>query len=168
MLDTKHYFHYDKSEKTKQGYLCRSVTNSLDGSGEIAVANFSSPRRIKRSGMEIIMRNPNIARVLRYYRKLNHLSVKEVSNYLKSKNIKIEAKSIYGWEGGRTQPNADTFMTLCNYYHIDNILETFGYSIENNFDIPLLLSGEERLVIEAYRQHPAMQDAVRKLLEISD
>ena len=35
--------------------MCRSVTNIFDGRREIAYANFSSPRRVKRSGMEIKM-----------------------------------------------------------------------------------------------------------------
>ena len=38
-----------------------------------------------------------------------------------------KSKTIYGWENGNSQPNADTLMTLCGYYHIENILETFGY-----------------------------------------
>ena len=32
------------------------------------------------------MKNPNIATVLKYYRKLNHLSVNEVSDILKEQN----------------------------------------------------------------------------------
>lgn len=112
------------------------------------------------------MKNPNISRVLRYYRKLYNLSVKDIRSYLSSKNIDVAVKTIYGWESGNTQPSADTLMTLCSFYHIDNILETFGYSSTNEIDIPIMLSEEEKYVIEAYRQNPAMQNAVKKLLEI--
>lgn len=54
------------------------------------------------------MKNPNIARALRYYRKLNNLSVDEVSDYLNAQNIPAKSKTIYGWENGNSQPNADT------------------------------------------------------------
>ena len=83
------------------------------------------------------MKNPNIARALRYYRKMNNLSVDEVSDYLNAQNIPAKSKTIYGWENGNSQPNADTLMTLCGYYHID-----------------------------AYHAHPDMKKAVFRLLEL--
>lgn len=112
------------------------------------------------------MRNPNIARILRYYKKLYNLSVKDVRNYLYSKDIDVAIKTIYGWESGNTQPSADTLMTLCAFYRIENILETFGYSENTEIDIPIMLSEEEKVIIESYRRMPAMQNAVKKLLEI--
>lgn len=112
------------------------------------------------------MKNPNIARVLRYYRKLYNFSVKEVRDYLYSKDIDVAEKTIYGWESGNTQPSADTLMMLCAFYRIENILETFGYSGNSEVDIPIRLSDDEKVVIEAYRQNPPMQNAVKKLLEI--
>lgn len=112
------------------------------------------------------MGNPNIANVLKYYRKLYNFSVREIREHLRTKNIFVEEKTIYGWESGRTQPKADTLMTLCAFYHIENILETFGYSANTEIDLPIMLSNEEKYIIESYRRMPAMKGAVKKLLEV--
>lgn len=42
------------------------------------------------------MKNPNIARVLKYYRKLNEISVNDVSNILRENNNYAAPKTIYG------------------------------------------------------------------------
>nr|MBP3597969.1 helix-turn-helix transcriptional regulator [Eubacterium sp.] len=113
------------------------------------------------------MKNPNIARVLRYYRKLNERSVEDVSKHLDSKNMPAATKTIYAWENGTTQPSADTLMELCSYYQIDNILETFGYDViveEEKNSFPL--SVEEQKIIKAYRKKTSMQDAVKRLLDV--
>lgn len=113
------------------------------------------------------MKNPNIARVLKYYRKLNHISVKDVSNILKENHNYAAPKTIYGWESGQTQPDADTLMFLCDLYGIENILETFGYQVESNSE-PLLLSPKEKKLIANYRHLKAMQPAVDRLLDLTD
>lgn len=107
------------------------------------------------------MKNKKIAQVLKYYRKLNNLSVKDVSNLLEQKSLKVAEKTIYGWESSQTQPDADTLLILCDIYNIDNILGTFGY----NDDKPLTLTKHEQHLIEQYRKHPELQDAVDKLLD---
>ena len=77
--------------------------------------------------------------------------------------LPVAPKTIYGWESGQTQPDADTLLILCKIYNIDNILGTFGYndSMDNMF-----LSEEERTLILRYRDCPEMQNAVKKLLEM--
>ncbi len=113
------------------------------------------------------MKNPNIARVLRYYRKLNERSVEDVSRHLDSKGMTAATKTIYAWENGTTQPSADTLMELCAYYQIDNILETFGYDVMvEDEKSPFRLSVEEQKIIEAYRKKTSMQDAVKRLLDV--
>ena len=109
------------------------------------------------------MKNPKIARVLKYYRKLNEISVNEVSNILKENNNYAAPKTIYGWESGQTQPDADTLMFLCDLYGIKDVLETFGYQSENH-STPLLLSSKERRLITEYRKQKDMQPAVDRLL----
>lgn len=109
------------------------------------------------------MKNPNIAKVLKDYRKLNHYSVEDVVLKLEENHLPFASKTIYGWESGQTQPDADTLLVLCKIYKIDNILETFGYAPTER---PLLLSEEEHSLIQKYREHPDMQDAVKKLLNI--
>lgn len=110
------------------------------------------------------MKNPAISKMLKQYRKLNNLSVKEVADYLYQSKVEVATKTIYGWESGRTQPDADIFMYLCYLYKIDDILGTFGYSTPS--EQPLILSGEERNLIMAYRKHPEFKDAIKKLLDL--
>ena len=68
------------------------------------------------------MKNPNIAKVLKEYRKQNHYSVEDVVFKLEEQNLPFATKTIYGWESGQTQPDADTLLVLCKIYKIDNIL----------------------------------------------
>lgn len=108
------------------------------------------------------MKNENIARVLKEYRNKNHYSVNEVSDMLKEHAAFAAPKTIYGWESGQAQPDADTLMILCEIYNIDNILETFGYTEGEPFHITTF----EKQLIEAYRNHPQMQDAIHRLLDM--
>ena len=73
------------------------------------------------------MKNAKISEVLKNYRKLNKLSVRDVSGILKEKSLNVAEKTIYGWESGQTQPNADTLLMLCEIYNIENIgCDPFG------------------------------------------
>lgn len=62
-----------------------------------------------------------ISKVLRQARKKNNFSVEDVVNKLKKYNIKISAKTIYGYETGFSNPNADMFVFLCRLYGINNL-----------------------------------------------
>jgi len=101
------------------------------------------------------MKNRKIAEVLKAYRKMNNLSVRDVTELLEEKSLKVAEKTVYGWESSATQPDADTLLLLCDIYNIDNILGTFGYT------------DDEHHLIEQYRKHPEIQDAVDKLLDIN-
>lgn len=46
------------------------------------------------------MKNAKISEVLKNYRKLNKLSVRDVSGILKEKSLNVAEKTIYGWESG--------------------------------------------------------------------
>ncbi len=110
------------------------------------------------------MKNPTISKMLKYYRKLNNYSVQQVADYLYESKIEVATKTIYGWESGRTQPDADIFMYLCYLYKIDDILSTFGYSEPDETSI--VLSNHERELIESYRKHLEYKNAIDKLLDI--
>ncbi len=112
------------------------------------------------------MKNSNISRILKYHRKLNELSVQDVSYYLENHGKPAAPKTIYGWESGQTQPSADTLMFLCKLYHIDDVLNTFGYTDKS--DAPLNLSSKERELILSYRKQSSMRQAVNKLLDIEE
>ncbi len=109
------------------------------------------------------MKNPNIAKVLKAYRKLNKYTVVDLAVKLDEHKLQVAPKTIYSWENGTTQPDADTLLILCKIYHIENILGTFGYTSPMD---ELFLSKEERNLVLQYRNHPEMQVAVKKLLEI--
>lgn len=106
------------------------------------------------------MRNDQIPKALREYRKLNHYSVKDVSLMLQEYDFDVAQKTIYGWEVGQSQPSADILLTLCEIYNIPNILSAFGYKSSEE----LQLSSQERALIKSYRAHPELQEAVNILL----
>ena len=109
------------------------------------------------------MRNQNIAKVLKEYRKQNHYSVEDVVFKLEEQNLPFATKTIYGWESGQANPSADILLTLCDLYNITYILEAFGYDSNENFHV----TPSERTIIEAYRAHPEMHEAVSVLLGCS-
>lgn len=109
------------------------------------------------------MKNPKIATILKYYRKLNELTVNDVSEILEKHHNGAAPKTIYGWESGQTQPDADTLMFLCDLYKIDNILQTFGYS-DSEDEPGIILSNTEKKLILSYRENKELQPAINKLL----
>jgi transcriptional regulator with XRE-family HTH domain len=110
------------------------------------------------------MKNEKIAKVLKQYRKNNNLTVQDVARLLEEKSVSVAVKTIYGWESGQTQPDADTLLLLCDIYNIDNILSTFGYNDKKTFNVTKY---EEELIIN-YRKHPEIQYAVKKLLDMEN
>ena len=63
------------------------------------------------------MKNRKIAEVLKAYRKMNNLSVRDVTELLEEKSLKVAEKTVYGWESSATQPDADTLLLLCDIYN---------------------------------------------------
>lgn len=112
------------------------------------------------------MKNPYIAKMLKYYRKCNRLSVAEVSEKLDEISpVPVAKKTIYGWESGQTQPDADMLLRLCMIYHIDDILSAFGYVPQ---DERFSLSTVEKNLILNYRKRPDLQPAINMLLNVTD
>ena len=110
------------------------------------------------------MKNALIAKALKKYRTTNNLSVKEVTELLEQRGVKTSDKSVYAWECGRTQPDADTLLMLCSIYNVDNVLESFGYNSSKNSDI--ILTDFEYDIIRKYRESKDMQKAIKKLLDL--
>lgn len=116
------------------------------------------------------MQNSNIARVLKFHRKLNHYSVREVSEQLTQGGYPAAEKTVYGWESGQAQPSADILMYLCKMYRISDILGEFGYqqkwSAEAETSVQMEVSPLEEELIRQFRAHEDMQSAVMRLLEM--
>lgn len=106
------------------------------------------------------MRNEYIPKVLKEYRKKNHFTVNDVSLMLHERSLEVAPKTIYGWESGQANPSADMLLTLCEMYNITDILSAFGYNGNESFHI----TQSERSIVEAYRAHPELQEAVEILL----
>lgn len=114
------------------------------------------------------MNNPNLGRMLRYYRKANSFSVQQVVNKLKNEyEISLSPKTIYGWENGQNQPSADNLLVLCKMYKINNILDSLGYEGSPE-QAPLILTPEEKEIIIKYRSRKYFNSAIRKLLDIEE
>ena len=108
------------------------------------------------------MKNEKIAKVLKESRKRNRLSVGDVVTRLANHSCKVAEKTVYGWESGQAQPDADTLLLLCEIYRINDILGAFGYTE----DEPLHITAFEQDLIIRPRAHPEMRPAVKKLLDM--
>ena len=100
-------------------------------------------------------------RVLKARRKELGFSVKYVLEQLQNMGINISDKTLYGWENGHRQPDADSFLILCKIYNIgsingiDKIPRKIGeaLSFPNEYEEKLIelyrslnLNGKERLI----------------------
>lgn len=108
------------------------------------------------------MKNEKIAKVLKEHRKQSQLSVHDVALRLSQRSSPVAEKTVYGWESGQSQPDADTLLVLCDIYEIEDILETFGYKNKP----PLNITSFERELIVRLRNNPQMLPAVKKLLDM--
>lgn len=124
-----------------------------------------------------------IGNVLKAKRKQNNYSVKDIVKILAEKDIPVAEKTVYSWESGHRQPDADTFMILCSIYKITDILTEFGavshqsdmnalsglsVNSSDDNDDKMSLSSHEKKVILAYKAQPEMQPPVDKLLGVED
>ena len=62
-----------------------------------------------------------IGELLKSYRKVSGFSVKETVQKLSERGIDVSEKTLYSWESGHRQPDADTFITLCLIYGVTSI-----------------------------------------------
>lgn len=93
----------------------------------------------------------DIGTLLKSKRKELKLSVKQVVDSLKSYNISISEKTLYGWENNYRQPDTDTFLILCAIYQISNVLDYFLNEQTKDY------STKESILIKKYRQLTAEQ-----------
>jgi len=49
----------------------------------------------------------------------------DVAEFLMSRGVEASQRSVSNWECGRTQPNADAFIALCELYGVRDVLEVF-------------------------------------------
>lgn len=66
----------------------------------------------------------DIASTIKKKRKELGMSVNELLTHLKDAGIVVSNKTVYGWESGHRQPDADTFIVLCRILGIESFDET--------------------------------------------
>lgn len=109
------------------------------------------------------MKNEQIGKILKKYRKMNMLSVSDVVVELSEKyQVNVAEKTIYGWESNQAHPTAPMLIALCDIYKINNITEIFSEESEpKGFPI----TQEERHLVERYRQSEDLQPIIRRILD---
>ena len=110
------------------------------------------------------MRNDIIGEVLKKYRKANGLEVHDVSLLLKERyGLDIADKTIYGWESHPAHPVTDTFVVLCELYHIADVGKEFS---TNSTPISSIVTIDEFELLSSYRELPkAMQGKILQTVQ---
>ena len=110
------------------------------------------------------MKNEQIGKVLKKYRKINALSVRDVTIELSEKyGVQVAEKTVYGWESNQAHPTSAMLLALCDIYKISNVSDIFS---DKNSTKGFPITAEERALIESYRTHTELQEIVRKILDI--
>lgn len=65
----------------------------------------------------------NVSKILKSKRKELKLSVKDVIAKLEKRGVTVSDKTLYSWESGHRQPDADTFIILCDIYKISSFTQ---------------------------------------------
>lgn len=65
----------------------------------------------------------DIASTIKQRRKELGMSVAELVDHLKSAGVVVAKQTVYGWENGHRQPDADTFIALCQILGIKSFNE---------------------------------------------
>lgn len=106
------------------------------------------------------MSKEQIALKLKKYREQCGLSVKDVQQKLALMGFSISDKTIYGYESGHRQPDADTLMAMCVIYGIDDVFSAFGYKdTDDEEDIEENSEGSDEMwrLRDELRTRPEMQ-----------
>lgn len=101
--------------------------------------------------------------ILKSKRKELNLSQKEVADY-----VGVSEATVSRWESGNiANMGRDKIALLSEILKISPSVIA-GYADINDFEIPFILTKEEKELITAYRNKPEMQEAVNTLLGISN
>lgn len=91
---------------------------------------------------------------LRELRENKGYNAKEVAALLSDKYmIKLKYQTLYSYETGRTFPNTDVFLALCQLYDCYDILYTFGYTDKQVIDNSI--SHEDEEILKRYHALPS-------------
>ena len=106
---------------------------------------------------------------LKEARRRSGKSVDTVSEELSNQNIKKSPKTIYGYERGRSMPDAYVLMALCNIYGVEDILADMGYKSgreqKATGGFPTLTPSEQKIGRAYGKAAPPVQRTVEVALE---
>lgn len=111
------------------------------------------------------MNSKEIGQVFKDIRKNNNLSVKEVIQKLSFYQINISEKTLYGWENGSRQPDADAFIALCCVYGISNLSLFSGVQNKKSPELTEVNSGDHPL-LKIYNE--LNTDGQKRLMEYAE
>lgn len=107
----------------------------------------------------------NISATLKARRKELGLTVKEVRDMLQAHGVDVSEKTIYSWEGGYRQPDADTFLLLCDLYGVESFSLFTSSKKEkapsNNLSLEAVVLAKLYDTLDNYGQ-----DAVREVAQV--
>lgn len=101
--------------------------------------------------------------ILKSKRKELNLSQKEVADY-----VGVSEATVSRWESGNIANMGRDKIALLSEILKISLSVIAGYADINDFEIPFILTKEEKELITAYRNKPEMQEAVNTLLGISN
>lgn len=89
----------------------------------------------------------NVSKILKSKRRELNFSVKDVVEKLGKYGISISDKTLYSWESGHRQPDADTFMILCDIYKITSFaqIETHDTKLSKDGKLDVILHNYDKL-----------------------
>lgn len=98
------------------------------------------------------MSEVNIAELLSHLRKEAKLTLKEVARQAVERGIPISFKTISGYEKGRSIPNADIFLALCDIYGSKNPVEDLKKLSGEIYETESGITAKEEKHLERYRK----------------
>lgn len=109
----------------------------------------------------------NIGNKLRQLREQANLSAKDVSEILENTyGISMNYRTLFNYEKGRSSPDIDRFLTLCQIYNCNDILYEFGYT---NIPKKSLISSDASEIYSKYcKLSKDGQNIIRNALGISE
>jgi len=116
-----------------------------------------------------------IGKTLSGLRRARSLMQKDVASRLSDYGVYVSSKTIYNWEKGLAQPNADQFLALCDILGVDDVLWQFSGKHKGPY-AGLNLAGRQKarefvellMRIEIFRDEPEEDLVPPQLIRLYD
>lgn len=115
-----------------------------------------------------------LSRTMTFFRELRKqrgVSMNALAAFFESNGYPISPKTLYGWEGGSSNPDTRAFLLLCQFYGINDVGQFFEGSLSDTAPKPMeqvYLTEHEAELIQRYRNTPLFQSAIDKILGLDE